>query len=367
MVGESRVKFLLVFALLLVGAGAGGLYVGSRLGLFQAPGAPVTFVVEKGENLISVGKRLDAAGIVHNGRTFRWYVNYLATHKKLKRGEFALNKNMSVPALVRALTEGKPIEYKFTVPEGENLFQIAEALEAKGLAKRHDFLAAARAPDVLQTLPGIAPQGHLPRSIEGYVFPDTYMLQKVFSPKEIAQIFVARFREVYHQVEPELKGNAIVNEFHFTPHQVITLASIVEKETGAADERPLVASIFVNRLRKHMRLQTDPTVIYGIWLANGSWDGKIHRSDLDTPNDYNTYQMDGLPPGPIASPGLNAIKSVLNPANSEYLYFVSKNDGTHVFSKDYSTHQKAVQTTQLDPKAREGKSWRNLPAEKRAH
>jgi UPF0755 protein len=168
-------------------------------------------------------------------------------------------------------------------------------------------------------------------------------------------------------VEPELKGNAIVNEFHFTPHQVITLASIVEKETGAADERPLVASIFVNRLRKHMRLQTDPTVIYGIWLANGSWDGKIHRSDLDTPNDYNTYQMDGLPPGPIASPGLNAIKSVLNPANSEYLYFVSKNDGTHVFSKDYSTHQKAVQTTQLDPKAREGKSWRNLPAEKRAH
>jgi UPF0755 protein len=351
--------------LLLAVAGAGIWFAAASLGLFQAPGAPLTFVVEKGENLISIGRRLDGAGVIHYGRAFRWYVNYLAPHKKLKRGEFALNQNMPVPELVRALTEGKPIEYKFTVPEGENLFQVAEALEAKGLGRKSEFLAAARSAEVLHAIPGLA-GGRSPKSIEGYIFPDTYLLQRVFTAKEIALLMVQRFREVYHQIEPELKANPIVSEFRFTPHQVITLASIVEKETGASGERPLVASIFINRLRKKMRLQTDPTVIYGVWAATGKWDGNIHRRDLDSHNEYNTYQMDGLPPGPIANPGLSAIKAVLNPATSDYLYFVSRNDGTHVFSKDYGAHKQAVQSTQLNRAARDGKSWRNLPSEKRA-
>jgi UPF0755 protein len=337
-----------------------------ELGYLGASGPTVVFTVQKGDNFALLARRLKAEGVIQNERVFRWYVAFFRPSKSLKRGEFGLYQNMAVPRVVYELTEGKPMEYKVTVPEGYNLYQVAEILEAKGLAKKADFIAAARDPEAIALLPTIEPGGKRPKSIEGYIFPDTYLLQKVFSPLEIAKVMIQRFREVYASLKPDLEASAAVQAFHLSPQQVITLASIVEKETGAGSERPIIASVFLNRLRKKMRLQTDPTVIYGIWAAHGSWDGNIRRRDLNTPTDYNTYQMGGLPAGPIANPGLNAIRAVIHPADSDFLFFVSRNNGTHIFSKDFASHNRAVRETQLNPAARAGKSWRDLPANQRA-
>lgn len=326
----------------------------------------VPFTVQKGENFSQLAGRLEAAGIIRSGRALRWYVNLFPPKRRLQRGEFGLFQKLPIPEAVALLTEGKPLEYKVTIPEGYNLFLIGELLESKGLVRKADFLAAAHSPTLTALLPTNRVGDELPPSIEGYIYPDTYMLQKVFTPAEICQVLVMRFREVYKTVAAEIENSPVVKELGLTPHQVITFASIVEKETGAGSERPLIASVFVNRMRKRMRLQTDPTVIYGTWLKNGSWDGNIRRRDLNDPSPYNTYQINGLPPGPIASPGLSAIKAVLDPAESEFLYFVSRNDGTHVFSKDYKGHQRAVRDLQLNPAAKEGKSWRDLPKEQRA-
>lgn len=359
-------KIANIFMVLVV-LGLGGLvWVGSQLGYFSSAGETVVFTVEKGDNFSLLAKRLQAQGVIQNERAFRWYVNFFRPSKSLKRGEFGLYKNMPAPKVVQALTEGKPMEYKVTVPEGYNLFQIAQILEEKGLARQADFLKAARHPEAVALIPTVRPGERAPKSIEGYIFPDTYLLQKVFSPLEIAKLMVMRFREVYQGVSADLLASSTVNSLSLSPHEVITLASIVEKETGAAQERPLIASVFVNRLRKKMRLQTDPTVIYGVWVADGKWDGNIRRRDLNTPTDYNTYQMSGLPAGPIANPGINAIRAVLRPAESDYYFFVSRNNGTHIFSKDFASHNRAVRETQLNPGAKAGKSWRDLPSEQRA-
>ncbi|RYZ96154.1 MAG: endolytic transglycosylase MltG, partial [Proteobacteria bacterium] len=338
-----------------------------QLGYFKMPGEGVAFIVGRGENFAGIAKRLQESGVISSERAFRYYVNFTGPRRKLQRGEFGLYRNMPVPEVVRALSEGKPLQHPLTVPEGYNLFQIASVIEGMGMQKKEDFMKAARDPEVIAMIPTVGGGKERPTSIEGYIFPDTYMVQRVFSAKEIAQAMVQRFREVYKIVQPELQASATVQSLGLTPHQVITLASIVEKETGNGSERPLIASIFVNRLRKRMRLQTDPTVIYGVWEATGAWDGNIRRKDLNTPTPYNTYQMEGLPPGPIANPGLNAIRAVLQPSTSEYYFFVSRGDGTHIFSKEYSDHAKAVRDTQLTPGAKEGKSWRNLPSEQRAH
>lgn len=359
-------KFLWIFGVLTLFLGALLALPAWQLGYFAVPGETVPFTVQKGENFALLAKKLQDQGIIRSERALRWYVNFNRPSKSLKRGEFGLYKNMPVPEAVRALTEGKPMEYKFTVPEGFNLFQIAEQIEAKGFATKADFLAAARSPEVVGQLPTIESGTKLPRSIEGYVFPDTYLLQKVFTAREIVLVMVARFREVYKEVAPALAASETVRSLGLSPHEVITLASIVEKETGAAEERPLIASVFVNRLRKKMRLQTDPTIIYGIWVVNGTWDGNIRRRDLNEKTEYNTYQINGLPPGPIANPGINAIRAVLSPAESDFLFFVSRNNGTHIFSRDYGSHNKAVKETQLNPAAKEGKSWRDLPVEQRA-
>jgi UPF0755 protein len=359
-------KFLNVFiALCLFGAAAVAI-PSWFLGVFEKQGDGVEFTVSKGENFAGLASKLQAQGVVKSERALRWYVNFFPPAKSLKRGQFQLYKNMSVPAVVAALTEGKPLEILFTVPEGHNIFQVAEALEAKGFVKKEDFLKACKSGEVISLIPTVKSGERLPTSVEGYLFPDTYSLQRVFNAREIAQLMLQRFREVYQGIEGELQSSPTVKELGLTPHEVVTFASIVEKETGAAQERPLIASVFVNRFRKKMRLQTDPTVIYGVWEAQGSWDGNIRRRDLQNPTDYNTYQKDGLPIGPIANPGLNAIKAVLNPDSSEFLYFVSKNNGTHVFSKDYASHNRAVRETQLNPKAKDGKSWRDLPTEQKA-
>jgi UPF0755 protein len=349
-----------------------GLFVAWQLGYFPVGGASEkdssaeqTFLVQKGENFIAIANRLEREGVIRSSRALRWYVNYWARGARLQRGEFGVRPHMPIPELVTLLAEGKPFEVRFTVPEGHNIFQIAEALEQKGLAKAKDFIAAASDPSLIKEIPTLD-ENRIPRTIEGYLFPDTYSLQKIFTSREIAEIFLDRFKEVYGTLKSEIESSALMAELKLSPAELIVLASIVEKETGAAIERPLIASVFANRLRKGMRLQTDPTVIYGKWVQEGRWDGNIRRRDLEEPTPYNTYTIARLPPGPIANPGINSIRAVLRPTPSEYLFFVSRNDGTHIFSANYGDHNRAVRATQLNPKAKEGKSWRDLPTEKRA-
>jgi UPF0755 protein len=191
-------------------------------------------------------------------------------------------------------------------------------------------------------------------SLEGYLFPDTYQVTKFTNERKLLSAMVRKFESVWVQYEKELAPTK------FTRNQLITLASIVEKETGAPEERPLISSVFYNRMQKGMMLQTDPTVLYGKMNLSNKLEGNISRSDLKTETIYNTYTIKGLPPGPISNPGIEAIKAALHPAQGEYLYFVSMNEGRHRFTKSYKDHLEAVRKFQMDPKAREGKSWRDL-------
>ena len=187
------------------------------------------------------------------------------------------------------------------------------------------------------------------------MFPDTYNLTKYTPLRELIAAMVQKFILAYNNVEP-------MATVRMSRHEAVTLASVIEKETGAPDERPMIASVFHNRLHKGMRLQSDPTIIYGLWVASGVMKENITKADIMSPTQYNTYYIAKLPVGPISNPGKDALLAALRPSNSDNLYFVSRNDGTHAFTKTYEDHQKAVRLFQLDPRAREGKSWRDLKA-----
>lgn len=218
--------------------------------------------------------------------------------------------------------------------------QIADLLDSKGLVNKQQFLSLAQDPALLEQygIPG--------PTLEGYLYPDTYQLARGISPSTAIHTMVERF---WMLVRP-LKKRA--EDLGMEMEDVITLASIVEKETGLAGERATIASVFLNRLKRRMRLESDPTVIYGL----KNFDGNLTRKDLSKPTPYNTYVIRGLPPGPIANPGLEAIKAVLYPAKTDYLYFVSKNDGSHHFSRTLSEHNRAVRMYQKGGRKRRGKT-----------
>jgi UPF0755 protein len=329
-------------------------------------GESQVFVVKRGDNYISLAKELQSRGIIRDERAFRWYANYFLSKRHLRRGEYQLQTGSSVVAVMRILNAGKTIAHNFTIPEGYNIYQIAQKLEAEKFGKTNLFLKAVRQKDLLQKAAAGLGVKELPPSLEGFLFPDTYDIETGMSEEEIVELMLERFLEESSSWAKKVSGNVVAEEFKLSPYQVLILASIVEKETGASSERPQIASVFLNRMRKRMRLQTDPTVIYGVYHTRGYFDGNIRRSDLHTPTPYNTYTNDGLPLGPIANPGLNAIRAVLQPAQTDYLFFVSYNDGTHFFSRTFSEHSEAVKRLQLAPGSKEGKSWRDLPSDKRA-
>lgn len=242
------------------------------------------------------------------------------------------------------LTEGVPILAKFTIPEGKNLYEIAALLEKKGVTSAKEFIELCKNPEIVaKYLTFSAP------SLEGYLFPDTYMVPPQVTSLQLIDMLVREFRKKTKALD--------FSQSSLKPHEVIILASIVEKETGAAWERPTIAGVYLNRLQKKMRLQADPTTIYGIWER---YKGNLRKKHLLEKTDYNTYKINGLPLGPIANPSLAAIKAVLQPKQHDYIFFVSKNDGTHVFTSNYKDHNKAVDFWQRNRKNRQGKSWRDL-------
>ncbi|MDR1871571.1 MAG: endolytic transglycosylase MltG [Deltaproteobacteria bacterium] len=296
----------------------------------------VVVSIPPGASSAQIAQLLKQKGIIRSPEAFAWALkirSLLGKPTSLKAGEQAMDPSLDVWGTIAALHKGNFKLYPFTVPEGRTMVEIAKAVEDAGLGRASDFLALCRDPEFIASL------GLKGATLEGYLFPETYSFPRGTSLKAIITAMTGQFLKVWnkHGATAAMKG--------MSQTEVVTLASIVEKETAKPEERPLIAGVFLNRLEKGMRLQTDPTVIYGL----DNFDGNLKRSHLETPHPYNTYVIDGLPPGPIASPGEESIKAVLNPAPGPFLYFVSRNDGTHHFSETLAEHNRMVNRYQRSP------------------
>jgi UPF0755 protein len=316
------VRILLV--LILLAALAGAAY------LVLAPASPTTetFVdFPTGTSVRQMGAQLEHSGIIRSRYAFEFM--RFVKHGTLKAGEYRFDHPATVAEVYDRLLRGDVYTVAVTIPEGANIYDIAQRLEEAKLGTREEFLAAAVADvHLVQDMDPTAP------SLEGYLFPDTYHLQRKATADKIVAAMVKRFRVAATSI-------GLTNDFR----RVVTLASIVEKETPLPDERPLVASVMVNRLARNMPLMTDPTVIYAL-LREGRYRGTIYASDLTNDSPYNTYRHAGLPPGPIANPGLASLRAALNPAKTEYLYFVAATgdaSGPSRFAKTLQEHEQNVQ------------------------
>ncbi len=298
--------------------------------------ADQVFCVREGMSLKDVVEELEQNRLIRGKRLLLLCARLMGYSKKIKAGEYRLNPDMSPLMILDRLGSGAIITHAVTIPEGFSREQIGDLLARKGLVNLDEFMALTGNPEVARQYGIKGPD------LEGYLYPDTYQFSRGLSTAKIVDVMVGRFFEVYKPFEQQAEA------VEMTMEKVITLASIVEKETGCASERPIIASVFLNRLRKKMRLESDPTVIYGLQ----DFDGNLKKQHLSQKTAYNTYVIRGLPPGPIASPGFEALKAVLFPAETNYLYFVSKNDGTHFFSQTYAEHSEAVKRYQKNRRRR---------------
>jgi UPF0755 protein len=279
---------------------------------------------ERGSGTPAMARALQDAGVIRHAWQF-WLERAMNPGVKLVAGEYRFADAASVREVFDRVSRGDVYYFDFNVPEGSNIFDIARLAEAAGVAPAQEFLEAAGNPALVKDLDPAA------KTLEGYLFPATYRLSHSTTAAELCRMMTARFRLAWKK----LGGEA-------NPHDVVTLASLVEKETGLAEERPLIAGVFANRLKLRMALDCDPTTIYAALLDN-RYRGAIHKSDLKSRNPYNTYENAGLPPGPIANPGAEALAAALMPAETDYLYFVAKpGGGGHQFSKSLAEHDKAV-------------------------
>ncbi len=288
--------------------------------------------IMQGHNFSDVFKELCNSGIVAYSYRFKLLAVIRGYDKRIKFGEYLLSPSMTPSEILTIMTKGRVRLNKLTIPEGYNIEQIATAVFQAGIEDEKSFLKAAKNSS-------LAAQMKIPAdTFEGYLFPDTYYFPKNTPPKTIISTMVNRFQAIFTD---EFAKQA--EKIGFSIHQIVTLASIIERETGASEERPIISSVFHNRLKKNMRLESDPTVIYGI----DGFNGNITKKDLKKPSPYNTYLIRGLPPGPISNPGLKALEAALYPAETDFLYFVSKKDKTHKFSTNIREHNKAVYRYQI--------------------
>jgi len=319
-------RLLALLAVLMIGAAA-ALYV-SLARPYQGFSDPVMIEFPKGTSSSAMATELAAEGVVRS----RWQfllARALRSNARLMAGEYQFRQPASVWTVYDRIARGDVFFYELTVPEGSNIFDIAHSLDQLGIVKGADFLLEARNPAMIRDLAPKAP------TLEGYLFPSTYRLTRSTTAEGLCQMMTGLFRKKWQELAPPSTA-APVND-------TVTLASLVEKETAVSGERPLVASVYDNRLRIGMALDCDPTTIYAALLEQ-RYRGVIHKSDLASPNAYNTYQHTGLPPGPIANPGVASLQAALAPASSSYLYFVARPDGSggHHFSTSIGEHDRAV-------------------------
>jgi len=289
-------------------------------------------IIQPGQGFNATNEKLFKAGIIKNRLKFKLYAILKGHDKSIQAGEYLLSPSMPPAIILEFLVNGKVNLHKITIVEGYNLHQIAEIVAKAGFASRTDFYAASTDTSFVHK------EGIDAETFEGYLFPETYYFPKVITPEKIISTMVDRFRSVF-----TAKWKKRAEELGLSIHQVLTLASIIEKETGAPFERPIISSVFHNRFKKGMRLEADPTVIYGIKNFNGN----LTRKHLTTWSPYNTYKIKGLPIGPIACPGAKAIEAALYPADTDFIFFVSKRDTTHKFTTNLKDHNKAIRKYQL--------------------
>ncbi|HEY2018284.1 MAG TPA: endolytic transglycosylase MltG [Bryobacteraceae bacterium] len=315
-------KWLLAFTVVVAVAGFWGF---QRALPYQGFPGEVFVDIPRGTGTEGIADLLAHAGVVRS----RW--DFLAARvisrgRVLQAGEYRFNHPATPFEVYNRVARGDVFYFELVIPEGKNIFDIAAAAEQLGLFPAAQFLAAARDPSLIRDLDPHAP------TLEGYLFPNTYKLSRHTTPEHLCRTMTASFRDAWRS----LGSSADV-------HRTVTLASLVEKEGKLADERPRIAAVFENRLRIAMKLDCDPTTIYAA-LLDDRYRGTIHRSDLDSENPYNTYRHAGLPPGPIANPGVASMRAVLSPAESDALYFVARPDGSggHQFSNNIAAHEAAT-------------------------
>lgn len=289
----------------------------------------VVFEVKSGDTLARVSQRLEKEGIIKDASSFSLFVKLAGKAESLKTGTYEIPAQIDYGKLLGILVRGKGLGITVTIPEGYTIFKIADLLEHKGLVEKRDFLAACRNDDLIKKY--AIPAG---TSIEGYLYPDTYSIPRGYSALQIVGIFTNRFDAVTSTLRSKLKKGQSF-------HELVTMASIVEREARVASERPLIAGVYYNRLSIRMRLQADPTLIYALEL-DGKYYGNIRREHFTYDSPYNTYRYPGLPPGPIANPGLDSLQAALKPKNSSFIYFVARPDGSHKFSETFEEHDRAV-------------------------
>ena len=272
-------------------------------------------------------KKLKNQGLVYYFFPYRWFMKWTA----FKAGEYSLSSQQTAFDIFKVLSEEKVITYDLTFPEGINMFEISERLAKPPLElSKKKFLEASQDEDFIFSL-----LHEKLDSLEGYLYPNTYKVTRQISEKKIITMMVREFLTHYNRLDQSYDS-------HLKRHEIVILASVIEKETGVPWERPRIASVFFNRLKIGMRLQTDPTILYGILKETGVMPFNIRKKDIRRKTPYNTYTVERLPKGPIANPGREAMTAIFSPEKTEYLYFVSRNDGTHVFSENLADHQKAV-------------------------
>jgi UPF0755 protein len=300
---------------------------------FSPPSAerlPRIVTIRTGTAFWQVARILEDQGVVRDRRSFYLLARFRDAVAKIKAGEYEFHAGMAPAEVLDKLVRGEVIHYPVTIPEGFDVFLVAEVLEKAGVAGQKAFLEKAHDPAFIASL------GFEGDSLEGYLFPDTYRFPKGYGEEAAMRRMVSRFQAVFAPLEKKAE------EMGLSRKDAVTLASMIEKEAADDRERPLISAVFHNRLRRGMALQSDPTAIYGVQRDPARGETRITRRDLMKKTPYNTYQIAGLPKGPIANPGLKSLEAVVNPAEVDYLYFVSRNDRTHFFSSTLEEHNRAV-------------------------
>jgi UPF0755 protein len=324
-------KFLLFVVVVLLAVGAGAYYLMTPYG----PAAETFVEIPSGTGTAGIAARLEKAGVVRSRYGFELWRRYKGG--TLKAGEYRFAGPATVGEVYARIAKGDVYTVALTVPEGYNIFDIAAAAEKAGLGSAKDFLAAERRDTKL--ISDLSPH---PQSLEGFLFPDTYRFSRHATPDQMVAAMVKRFRVAAVKEGLLAPAGAVGDNSVYDVGRVVTMASLIEKEVRVDAERPVVAGVFENRLAAGMTLATDPTVIYAALLEN-RWRGTIYQSDLQSDSPYNTYKHKGLPPGPIASPGIAALRAAMKPAKTDYLYFVADAQGHSRFSVDLREHSAQVQ------------------------
>jgi peptidoglycan lytic transglycosylase G len=331
---KKLIGFLLILILLAAGAVA-WMYMRVNAPYRGYQDAEQFVELPPGSGSAAIGQRLVAAGVVRDAPTFRTALYLSGQGRHLKAGDYRFDRAMTPFEVIDKIARGDVYVINVTFPEGLTIAEMSKIFESHGVGTAASFVEAATNSALVHDLDPPA------KDLEGYLFPETYALSRHADAEKLIKLMVSRFEHVF---TPELRQAAAAR--NLTVRRAVTLASIVEKETARAEERPLVAAVYTTRLRIGMPLQCDPTVIYAMQKA-GTYNGNLKREDLSMNSPYNTYRFPGLPPGPIASPGRASLDAAVEPAGVKYVYFVSRNDGSHAFADTLDEHNKNVQKFQV--------------------